>query len=131
MADSADPVSVLKAGAAILTPVLAPAGFTLHLTSHGHSSGGDFATGRFTKGTQYLELRLRHSLGMVTYGWDDTVISHAGYLRGLAVTGRYPGYSDDPPGASVTLPWTWQDRYLDSAMAIAVAMKPAWRRRGS
>jgi hypothetical protein len=34
MADSADPVSVLKAGAAILTPVLAPAGFTFHLTSH-------------------------------------------------------------------------------------------------
>ena len=98
MADSADPVSVLKAGAAILTPVLAPAGFTFHLTSHGHSSGGGFATGRFTKGAQYLELHFRHSLGMVTYGWDDTALSHADYLRGLAVTGRYPGYSDDPLG---------------------------------
>jgi hypothetical protein len=76
MADSADPVRALKAGAAILTPVLAPAGFTFHLTSHGHSSGGDFATGRFTKGTQYLELHFRHSLRMVTYGWDDTLLSH-------------------------------------------------------
>ena len=98
MANSADAVSVLKAGAAILTPVLAPAGFTFHLTSDRHSSGGDFATSRFTKGTQYLELHFRHSLGMVTYGWDDTAISHADYLRGLAVTGSYPGYSDDPLG---------------------------------
>jgi len=98
MAVSADAVSVLEAGAAILTPVLAPAGFAFHLTSHGNSSGGDFATGRFTKGTQYLELHFRHSLGMVTYGWDDTAISHTEYLRGLAVTGSYPGYSDDPLG---------------------------------
>ncbi len=98
MADSADAVRVMTAGAAILTPVLAPAGFTFHLTSHGHSSGGDFATGRFTKGTRYLELHFRHSLGMVTYGWDDTAISHADYLRGLAVAGSYPGYSDDPLG---------------------------------
>jgi hypothetical protein len=74
MADSADAVSVLKAGAAILTPVLAPAGFTFHLTSHGHSSGGDFATGRFTKGTQYLELHVRHSLGMAMGG--TTLLSH-------------------------------------------------------
>jgi hypothetical protein len=35
---------------------------------------------------------------MVTYGWDDTAISHADYLRGLAVTSSYPGYSDDPLG---------------------------------
>jgi len=43
----------------------APAGFTFHLTNNGNSSGGDFATGRFTKGTQDLELHFRHSLGMV------------------------------------------------------------------
>jgi len=98
MADSADAVILLQAGAGILTPVLAPAGFTFHLTSHGHSSGGGFATGRYTKGTQYLELHFRHSLGMVTYGWDDTAISHADCLRGLEVTGSYPGYSDDPLG---------------------------------
>jgi hypothetical protein len=98
VADSADAVSVLNAGAAILAPVLAPAGFTFHLTSHGRSSGGDFATGRFTKGTQYLELHFRYSLGLVSYGWDDAAISHADYLRGLRVTGSYPGYSDDPLG---------------------------------
>ena len=68
IADSADAVSVLMAGAGILTPVLAAAGFTFHLTSRGHSSGGDFATGRFTKGTQYLELHFRHSLGWSPMG---------------------------------------------------------------
>lgn len=51
---------------------------------------------RFTKGAQYLELHFRHSLGQATYGWDDTATSHPDYLRGLGVTGSYPGYSGDP-----------------------------------
>jgi hypothetical protein len=96
MADAAGAVAVLEAGAAVLSPVLSPAGFTFELTHQGTSSGDYFATGRFTRGAQYLELHVRHSLGLVTYGWDEAAISHADYLRGLGVTGAYPGYSDDP-----------------------------------
>jgi hypothetical protein len=87
---------VLEAGTAILGRVLSPAGFTFHRTNVGHGSGGDFAAGRFSRGSQYLEFHFRHSLGLVTYGWDDAVLSHADYLRGLGITGTYPGYSTDP-----------------------------------
>jgi hypothetical protein len=94
--DTADVVSLLEAGAALLGPVLWPAGFTFQLTGQGRGSGGNFAMGRFMRGSQYLEFHLRYSLGLVTYGWDDAALSHADYLRGLGATGAYPGYSDDP-----------------------------------
>jgi hypothetical protein len=86
------PVAVMLAGAAILAEELAPAGFTFQLTAEGHGSGGDFATGRFSRGDQYLELHFRWSLGLVTYGWAGSVLSHADYLAGLGVAGAYPGY---------------------------------------
>lgn len=87
---------MLEAGTAILGRVLSPAGFTFQRTNGGHGSGGDFAAGRFSRGSQYLEFHFRHSLGLVTYGWDDIVLSHTDYLRGLGITGTYPGYSTDP-----------------------------------
>jgi hypothetical protein len=96
MADVAEAVSTLQAGADILASVLSPVGFTFRVTGQGRSSGGGFATGRFTRDTQYLEFHFRHSLGLVTYGWGAVAISHADYLRGLGVTGTYPGYSDNP-----------------------------------
>jgi hypothetical protein len=88
--------ALLEAGAAILAPVLSPAGFIYEPARQGRGSGGDFAAGRFTRGTQLIEFHLRHSLGLVTYGWDDLTLAHAGYLRGLGISGAYPGYSDDP-----------------------------------
>ncbi len=51
-----DPASVMTAGAAILARELSPAGFMFQLTRHGRGSGGSFATGRFTRGDQYLEI---------------------------------------------------------------------------
>jgi hypothetical protein len=66
-----------------------------HHAGKRHGSGGAFATGRFTRGDQYLELHFRRSLGLVTYGWGGSVLSHADYLAGLEVTGAYPGYSAD------------------------------------
>jgi hypothetical protein len=48
------------------------------------------------RAAQYLELHFRHSLGLVVYGWGDSTISHADYLRGMDKTGAYPGYSADP-----------------------------------
>jgi hypothetical protein len=131
MADTAGAVSVLEAGAAILASVLSPAGFTFELTSRGTSSGGGFAAGRFTRGGQYLEVHLRHSLGQVTYGWDGAAIAHADYLRGLGVTGAYPGYSDDPVDGFRHLAQDLAGRYRGSWTAIAAAMNSACKRPGS
>jgi hypothetical protein len=91
-----DPASVMAAGAAILARELSPAGFTFQLTGRGSSSGGNFAAGRFTRGDQYLEIHFRYSLGLVTYGWGDSQLSHADYLAGLGQAGAYPGYGADP-----------------------------------
>lgn len=96
MADPRDAAAVATAGSVILGHVLLPAGFTFQLTGTGHSSGGAFAAGRFTKGSQYVEFHFRHSLGLVVYGWGDATLSHADYLRGLDAAGAYPGYSADP-----------------------------------
>ena len=96
MAGAPDPVSVLMAGSAIVGQVLSPAGFAFRVTGTGRPSGGAFATGRFTRGSQYVEFSFRYSLGLVSYGWDGGTLSHAGYLRGLGAAGAYPGYSTDP-----------------------------------
>jgi hypothetical protein len=94
--DIAGPAGAAAAGSVILGQVLSPAGFTFQLINQGRGSGGAFATGRFTKGRQYLEFHFRHSLGLVVYGWDGETLPHVDYLRGLGVTGNYPGYSTDP-----------------------------------
>lgn len=96
MTDADGLAAILEAGAAILGVVLLPAGFTFQLVREGRGSGGDFAAGRFIRGSQYLEFHFRHSLGLVTYGWGDADLSHADYLHGAGVTGSYPGYSSDP-----------------------------------
>jgi hypothetical protein len=96
MAEAQDPVAVMTAGSVILGHVLSAAGFTFQLTCTGQGSGGRFAVGRFTKGSQYVEFHFRYSLGLVVYGWGDATLAHADYLRGLDLTGAYPGYSADP-----------------------------------
>lgn len=96
VAAARDAAAILTAGSVIVGEMLTPAGFTFHLTGTGHSSGGTFAAGRFTKGSQYLEFHFRHSLGLVVNCWGDATLSHADYLLGLDTTGAYPGYSDDP-----------------------------------
>jgi hypothetical protein len=96
VAVSRNPVAIVTEGSLILGEVLSPAGFTFQLTNTGRSSGGVFTAGRFTKGSQYLEFHFRHSLGLIVYGWGDTTLCHADYLRGLDATGSYPGYSTDP-----------------------------------
>jgi len=40
--------------------------------------------------------RWRIAVGLVAYGWDDATLSNADYLRGMGVSGAYPGYSTDP-----------------------------------
>ncbi len=51
---------------------------------------------RFTRGDQYLQIHFGYSLGLVTYGWGGSRLSHADYLAGLGETGAYPGYGTDP-----------------------------------
>ena len=58
--------TILTAWSVIVGDVLRPAGFTFHMTGTGHNSGGRFAAGRFTKGSQYLEVHFRHSPGLVS-----------------------------------------------------------------
>jgi hypothetical protein len=41
------------------------------------------------------ELHVRHSLGLVTYGWDGDALCHADFMRGLRASGAHPGYSSD------------------------------------
>jgi hypothetical protein len=89
MTGTRDPVSVVTTGSVILGEVLAPGGFNFQLIGTGPSSGGDFAVGQFTKGSQYLQFHFRDSLGQVVYGRDGATLSHVDYLRGLAVTGAY------------------------------------------
>jgi hypothetical protein len=91
-----DRASVLATGAAIVGEVLAPHGFCFTPGGDGIGSGGAAAWGSFDRGGQRLELHLRHSLGLVSYSWDGVTLTHREYLRGLGVTGAYPGFSQDP-----------------------------------
>jgi hypothetical protein len=89
-------MATLNEGALILGDVLAQSGFVFEHVAHGSGSGGPSAHGRFVRGSQSIDLHVRWSLGLVSYKWDDVLVSHADYLRGLSATGSYPGYSDDP-----------------------------------
>jgi hypothetical protein len=89
-------VARLAAGASILSAVLIPAGFEFEPGTHGKGSGGPAAQGRYVRGPQSIEFHFRWSLGMASYKWDDTVLTHEDFLRGLGTSGAYPGYGDDP-----------------------------------
>ena len=89
-------MAILDEGALILGEVLTPSGFMFEHVTHGSGSGGPAAHGRFVRGSQSIDVHVRWSLGLVSYTWDDVVVSHADYLRGLSATGSYPGFSDDP-----------------------------------
>jgi len=88
--------AVLAAGAEIVGQVVKPAGFVFLPGVHASGSGGPFADARFVKGDQFIEMHFRRSLGLVSYGWGDGVLSHTDYLRGIGTGGSYPGFSDDP-----------------------------------
>jgi len=90
---------VLAAGRAVLEPVLAPEGFEWVPGGAGHSSGGQFASGSFVRGTRRLELHFRFSLGLVTYHVGGTSLDHESYMRvvlGGKGGNQYPGFSSDP-----------------------------------
>jgi len=103
MTTQRDPREVMITGAQVLQEVLNPHGFVFALEREGRSSGGHFASGKFTRGNRVLELHFRHSLGLVSYAVGPQRLEHADYVRAMRATGMteeqvYPGFSDDPLG---------------------------------
>jgi hypothetical protein len=90
------PAEWLREGCSVLAPNLESHGFRLGQQKVGNGSGGHFAEVRWTRGEQYLELHVRYSLGLVTYGWDGESFRHADYMSWRQVRGQYPGYGTDP-----------------------------------
>lgn len=92
------PKDRLLAGAEILAPVLRPHGFVFKLETHDKGSGGQFASGAFSKDNRRLELHFRHSLGMVSYHIGQDSLDHETYMRLLGVYGRnqYPDFPQEP-----------------------------------
>ena len=94
-----DRLEILRQGADILAPVLAPHGFQFTIVGSGNSSGGACAWGEFVRGDRWLELHLRWSLGLVRYHIGVLSLAHDDYLRALLGrprAGHYPGTSEQP-----------------------------------
>lgn len=90
------PQAILEAGNDILGTVLVPAEFSTVPSSTGSGSGGEFGVSRWVRSDQYIELHVRHALGIVVYGWADESFDHATVAAALSVTTTYPGFSSDP-----------------------------------
>ncbi len=101
MTTQRDPREVMITGAQELQEVLNPHGFLFALQDEGRSSGGHFASAKFTRGDRVLELHFRWSLGLVSYAVGSHRLEHAEYVRAMLAIGlteeqAYPGFSDDP-----------------------------------
>lgn len=94
-----NPKESLRAGCAILNPIMTRHGFTFVEGLSGKGSGGNFASGQYVRDTRILELHFRYSLGLVTYHLAESTVSHLSYMRellGNAGGNKYPGYSEEP-----------------------------------
>ncbi|QWT45399.1 hypothetical protein [Azospira inquinata] len=92
------PTESLRAGVAVLLPVLAPHGFKFKEGATGASSGGTFASGRFELEDRLLEFHFRHALGLVSYRIGTAEIDHENYLRfaGHWSSHKYPNFGGTP-----------------------------------
>jgi hypothetical protein len=100
-----EPERILREGAALLEPTLAPFGFEFDVVNRGKSSGGWFAEGRFRSGDRELWLSYRWSLGLVRYRKAQKELTHEQYMRalGLQSVARYPGFGTEPMSAFADL----------------------------
>ena len=89
---------LLQTGRELIDPILLSCGFAWGHGASGSSSGGDFASGWYSREDRTLELHYRYSLGLVSYRLGDLCIDHADYMSVVAGRGQnqYPGFSDDP-----------------------------------
>ena len=93
------PLDTLRAGTAILDPILLRHGFRWTAEQTGKGSGGEFACGQYVRGDRRLELHFRYSLGLVAYHVGEYALDHESYMEVLGVprgAAQYPGFSDDP-----------------------------------
>jgi hypothetical protein len=95
---TSSPTETLRAGIAVLLPVLGPHGFEFKEGAAGSSSGGVFASGQFEREDRVLELHFRHALGLVTYRIGTAEIDHENYLRfaGHWSSHKYPNSGGTP-----------------------------------
>ena len=91
-------IDTLRQGNLILETTLGPAGFRFEPLAAGKGSGGDFASGRWTRGDRGIEIHFRRSLGLVRYWIGRTSMSHSELVDALnqKSSAKYPGYSIDP-----------------------------------
>ena len=92
-------LETLRRGTEILGPVLSADGFTYCEGRAAHSSGGEYASGKYVKEDRILEIHFRHSLGLVTYRIGSESIRHEIFMRALLGQGadnHYPGFASDP-----------------------------------
>jgi hypothetical protein len=92
-------LETLRRGTEILGPVLSANGFTYCEGRAAHSSGGEYASGKYVKEDRILEIHFRHSLGLVTYQIGSESIRHEVFMRALLGQGagnHYPGFASDP-----------------------------------
>lgn len=92
------PTETLRAGIAVLLPILEPHGFKFKEGAAGASSGGAFASGKFEREDRALELHFRHALGLVSYRIGAAEIDHENYLRfaGHWSSHKYPDFGGTP-----------------------------------
>lgn len=83
-----NPTEILSEGCkTILDPVMLVHGFRFAMERAGKSSNGPFASGSYINGNRSLELHVRASLGLVTYHYGDSSVTHHG-LRGSCLGGE-------------------------------------------
>lgn len=68
-----EPAKLMTEGNQLIAAVLEPAGFQPNPIESGVGSGGPFATTRWTRGDQAIELSFRTSVGIVFYRWGAEV----------------------------------------------------------
>jgi hypothetical protein len=94
-----NPTEILSEGCkTILDPVMLVHDFRFAVERAGKSSGGPFASGSYINGNRSLELHVRASLGLVTYHYGDSSLTHTDYMAAVleGKTGnKYPGFSSD------------------------------------
>ncbi|HEY1484210.1 MAG TPA: hypothetical protein VGF19_15870 [Candidatus Acidoferrum sp.] len=82
----------------ILDPVMLVHDFRFALERAGKSSGGPFASGSYVNGNRSLELHVRDSLGLVTYHYGDSSMTHTDYMTAVlegTPGNKYPGFSSE------------------------------------
>ncbi|MGB8930614.1 MAG: hypothetical protein WCC48_05105 [Anaeromyxobacteraceae bacterium] len=83
-----------------LIPFFERLGYRFIFLAEGRGSGGLAAQGEFRRGSCFLRLHVRQTLGIVEYGFDDTLdplpVHHDVLARlGVEKQAAFPGFGDD------------------------------------